>query len=423
MGRFLALVGSTAAVLLGATPLSAAETLSLAHVLEVVRAHNPALEGARARADAAAALPARAGAYDDPVVSWEAWNIPESFAVDRADNNIVRVSQKIPFPGKRTLAADVARRAADAAGHDASATELEVATTAKRAYTELWRTHALRMVMDRDRALAERIAHVVEQRYGLGQATQTDALRAQVELAHAVGDLRTADLAIDDARSALAAVMSVGLADVTGLPADPPPPGLPEAPAILAERALASRPELASQDATIAQESTGLRLAQKGYLPDFEVSFGRFINSGRDDGFGASASMTVPLVWKGKYDAGVAEASARVVSAEAERRRVSDAIRRDVEQAYVRARTALVQHDLFGATHVPHAEQMLRVAEAAYASSDSDLTTLLEAMRNVAQVHLEHVNATADFEKAWADLERAVGSDLPRASAKEHRHD
>jgi hypothetical protein len=41
-------------------------------------------------------------------------------------------------------------------------------------------------------------------------------------------------------------------------------------------------------------------------------------------------------------------------------------------------------------------------------------------------VHLEHVMATADFEKAYADLERAVGAELPRtrrpASGRTH-HD
>ncbi|HSL66129.1 MAG TPA: TolC family protein, partial [Gaiellaceae bacterium] len=63
----------------------------------------------------------------------------------------------------------------------------------------------------------------------------------------------------------------------------------------------------------------------------------------------------------------------------------------------------------------PHAEQALRVTEAAYVAGETDLTTLLETVRNVERVHLEHVMAAAEFEKAYADLERAVGADLPRA--------
>ena len=114
MGRHPALVARIiGCTLLAAPALGAAESLSLAHVLDVVRARNPAIAGAQARADAAAAIPARMAAYDDPVFTWEAWNVPESVAIDRADNNILRVSQRIPFPGKRTLAGEMAAREAD----------------------------------------------------------------------------------------------------------------------------------------------------------------------------------------------------------------------------------------------------------------------------------------------------------------------
>jgi len=414
MGRHPALVARITACMLAAPSLGAAESLSLAHVLDVVRARNPSIAGSQARADAAAAIPARTSAYDDPVVSWEAWNVPESFAIDRADNNIVRVSQRIPFPGKRTLAGEMAAREAEAMQHDAGAVALDAVTLAKRAYADLWRAHRTLAVAQRDFALTERTARLVEQRYATSATTQVDVLRAEVEVSHASGELRTAEIAIDEARSVLRAVMSDPDAQL-GVPEDPPIPSLPASPSALVERAMHERPELAARDSAIARESTGARLAEKGYLPDFEVSVGRFVNHDASDGFGAMASMTVPLVWKGKYDAGVAEARARVISAEADRRRTVDDVRRDVEQAYLRAKAALIQHDLFAGTHVPHAEQALRVTEAAYVGGNADLTPLLETVRNVERVHLEHVAAAATFERAYADLERAVGADLPRA--------
>jgi outer membrane protein TolC len=81
-----------------------------------------------------------------------------------------------------------------------------------------------------------------------------------------------------------------------------------------------------------------------------------------------------------------------------------------------------VLHDLFASTHVPHAEQALRVTEAAYVAGDLDLTALLETARNAERVHLEHVGAAADFERAYADLERAVGTDLPRSGDERGGH-
>ena len=412
---------------LGIAAPAVAESISLVHVLDAVRAQNPAIAGARARADAAAAVPRRAAAWDDPVVSWEAWNVPESFAIQRADNNIIRLSQRIPFPGKRALAGEMAARDADQMRHDTGTTELDAVMLAKRAYADLWRAHHGLVVTRRDAGLAERASRLVEQRYATGGAEQVDVLMAQVEVSHTEGALRSAEIAVDDAWAALAAVMSGATDGPPPIPEDPPRPALPGAIAPLIDRALQERPELGARGDAIAREATGSRLAAKGYLPDFEVSVGRFLNNGTADGFGAMASMTVPLVWKGKYDAAVAEANARLVAAQADRRRTADEIRRDVTQSYLRAKSALVQHDLFAGTHVPHADQALRATEAAYVTGAATLTSLLTTVREVERVHLEHVNATADFEKAYADLERAVGAELPRgpspSSHKESPHD
>ena len=428
MGRHLARAAwITACLTLGLPAPGTAESLSLARVLDVVRAQNPTIAGANARADAAAAIPGRMRAWDDPVVSWESWNVPESIAIDQADNNILRLSQRIPFPGKRTLAGEMAAREAEAMHHDAGAVELDALTRAKRAYAELWRAQRSLAVMRRDAALAERTSRLVAQRYATGGAEQTDVLMAEVEVSHAEGTLRTAALAIDEAWAVLAAVMSVTSDDLPPTVAAPPDPWLPDTAITLVERALQERPEVAAREATIARETTGARLAGKGYLPDFEVSVGRFLNHDTANGFGAMASMTVPLAWKSKYDAGVAEANARIIAAEADRRGMTDEVRRDVMQAFLRAKAALVQHDLLARTHVPHAEQALRVTEAAYVAGGPPLTTLLATVRELERVHLEHVAAAAEFAKAYADLERAVGVDLPRRSGEagreEHRHD
>src|SRR5262249_26348401 len=213
--------------------------------------------------------------------------------------------------------------------------------------------------------------------------------------------------------------------DPLGVPQEPlmrePPPTADD----LIEAALANRPELAAQAATIAGRQRAVALAHKAYLPDFEVSVGRFINAGRSDGFGTMASVTVPIANKAKYDAGISEANARVASAEADRRRIEDAVRRDVEQSWLRVRTAKLRHDLQASTHLPQAEQAMQVTESAYASGGVDLLALLDTLRAVEAVHLEHLDAGAEYEMAWADLERAVGEPLPIASQGEEarRHD
>jgi outer membrane protein TolC len=407
----VSLLGSLALAPVGA--LADADVVHLDTILADALAQNPEIRAARARATAAAAMPARASAWDDPTASFETWNAP-SARIDRADNNIFRLAQRIPFPGKRALAGAIAARDADAARSDADAVALDVAAAVKRAYWDLWQAHQTLHVYEREKDLVQGISRITEQKYGVGDVAQPDVLQAQVELTRVIHRVTTQALAIDAARAELNALASRPPDAPLGTPVDDPRPTLVATPAELADVALRSRPELAAQAASVAREEDAVRLARRDRYPDFEVNVARFVNYNARDGYGGMLSVTIPLAHRAKYDAGIDEANARLASSEADLRRLQDRVRREVEQAYVRARTALVQHDLFATTHVPQAEQALRVTESAYEAGRIDFLRLLESARTIEMVHVEHLGAAADFERACADLERAVGTSVPR---------
>ena len=338
--------------------------------------------------------------------------MPNSFRMDRADNNIFRISQKLPFPGKRRLAGAVAEREADVSRHIAEGTALDAVSEVKRAYFDLWEAHEKLLVYSRDKEILQRFARVAESRYGTGDVTQSDVLRAQTEVTHVANQVATGTLAIDTARADLNALMSRAPDAPLAIPEEPEPPRLTLTSQALLELARQQRPELAAQSAAVAREETAIELAHRNYWPDFEVNFSRFLNSEEDDGFGLMGTVTIPFAYRSKYDAALSEAQARLDVARAERRRVEDVIARQVQQAFLRARTAELQHNLFVTTHIPQAEQSLHVTEAAYQTGSVDLLALLDSARAIEAAHLEHIEAAADFERAIVDLERAIGSDL-----------
>src|SRR5438552_2498450 len=172
------------------------------------------------------AKPAHVSAYDDPMISYEAWNAPESFRVDHADNNIFRLSQKIPFPGKRSLAGTMAERDAAIAEQNLRSVELDAIAAATRAYYDLWMVHQDILIYSRDKDLVERVAKVAEQKYAVGQVCEPDVLRAQVELTRLINRVTTETLAADSARAALNALLSRADDDPLAIPADPPEPRL-----------------------------------------------------------------------------------------------------------------------------------------------------------------------------------------------------
>ena len=173
--------------------------LRLEDFLQAVREHNPDIQAARERLQAARTKPAQASAYDDPMVSWEVWNAPEAFHISAADNNIVRLSQKLPFPGKRSLAGHMAARDADIAEQMARSVELDVMNGATKAYYDLWMTHQNILIYSRDKELIEHFAKIAETKYGLGRI-QPDVLRAQVERTRLINRVNTETISAESER-------------------------------------------------------------------------------------------------------------------------------------------------------------------------------------------------------------------------------
>ncbi len=390
------------------------DALHLAQVLAEAQERNPELRAARDRAKAMASIPAQVSAYDDPMLSYEAWNIPESLRIDRADNNIFKISQKIPFPGKRRLAGEVAAHEAEQTSHAADEVALDIIASVKHSYYELWQAHERLSVFAREKGLLEGFTHVAEQKYAAGATSQADVVRAQVELTHQINMIQTERLAIHTTGAALAALLSRAHDEPLGIPDSPGVPALGQTSAALTRLAMEKRPDIAARRAGIAREEGAIELAERNHLPDFEFSVGRFVNYGMNDGFGASASVTLPFVNHEKYSAGVTEAMLRLSAAKAERRQIDDRVQREVEQAYLRAQTALWQVDLFTNTHVPQIEQALRVTEAGYQTGSVGFLDLIDTLRRLEEIHLDDIGARTEFEIAYADLERAVGEDLPR---------
>lgn len=415
---------AAATVILGglAAPPSVAEeapkTVRLADLIEEARNANPEIRAARERSTAARFAPSRVAAYEDPMFTYEAFNTPESLNLRRTDNNILKLSQKIPFPGKLGLAGTAAQRDADMAAEDLRMAELEVVSAVKRAYYDLWKAGEDAGIYARDEDLVARFAKIAEQKYAVGMVSQPDVLRAQVELTRLVSRVTTAALAVDGARAELNALLSRPADEALGVVEPPPGSRLDATPEGLTETALRRRPEVASQQAAIARDETNVRLARLGYLPDFDVTLERFFNSGREDGFGAIVSISLPFAYKSKYDAAASEAKARLAGTEADSRRIEDRVRKEVRQAYLRARTAQLERDLYRTTHVPQAEQALQASEISYQTGKIDFLSLIDSLRAIEAVHVEHVEAEAEFEKAFADLERAVGEPIERGEAR-----
>ncbi len=397
----------------GETALSE-EALKLEAVLSYAQEHNPSIQAARDRFVAAQERPARVSALDDPVFTYEGFNLPENFDLTRTDNNILKLSQKLPFPGKRRLRGEIAMHEAAITKEELRMVEVMTRAEVKKAYYDLWQVQQNLVVYSRDKELMAQFATIAEKKYAVGLSSQPDVLRAQVELTRLINRVTTETLKLEEVKARLNELLSRAPEDPLGVPQDVPKPEVRQTLTELAELALKTRPEIAARAVTIDRDSAALALAQKAYLPDFEVYVERFFNGGRKDGVGLIFSATIPLAYREKYAAGVAEARAQLSAGKADLRAAQNKALAEVKSALVRAQIAAELVTLFSQTHLPQAEQALASSRISYQTGKVDFLSLLDSLRVVEQVHLEHLAAAADFEKAYADLERAVGQELPR---------
>jgi outer membrane protein TolC len=390
------------------------EALPLDAVLAYAQEHNPTIHAARARMLAAQERPTQASALDNPMFTYEGFNIPENFDLTRTDNSILKLSQKLPFPGKRRLRGEIATHEATIVREELRRAEIMTRTEAKKTYYDLWQVHQNLLIYSREKELTAQFAAIAEKKYAVGQVSQPDVLRAQVELTRLINRVTTQTLKLGGVRAMLNGLLSRPPEAPLGVPYEAPTPVVRQTLAELTELTLKNRPEITANAAAIARDTATLALSRKSYFPDFEVYVERFFNSGRKDGVGVSFSATIPLAYRQKYDAGVAEATARLDASKADLRAAQDAALAEVKSALVRAQIAAELVALFSHTHIPQAEQALDSSRIGYQTGKVDFLSLIDSLRVVEQVHLEHIAAAADFEKAYADVERAVGQALPR---------
>jgi outer membrane protein TolC len=390
------------------------EQLSLDVVLAYAQEHNPTLQAAKHRVMAAQERPVQVSALDDPVFTYEGFNIPENFDLARTDNNILKFSQKLPFLGKRRLRGEIAAHEVAVAREEMRRVEVMTRADVKKAYYDLWQVHQNLLVYAREKELAAQFATIAEKKYAVGQASQANVLRAQVELTRLITRVTTQTFKLGEVGAMLNGLLSRPPEGPLGIPQDAPKPIVRQTLAELTELMLNNRPDVIAKSVAIDRDSTALTLTRRAYFPDFEVHIGRFFNAGGRDGIGVLFSATIPLAYREKYDAGVAEASARLSASKVDLRAAQDIALAEVKGALVRAQTAVELVTLFTQTHIPQAEQTLASVRMSYQTGEVDFLSLIDSLRVIEQVQLEHIAAATDFEKAYADLERAVGQPLPR---------
>ncbi len=393
---------------------SAREPILLQNLLRSAVAHNPEIQAARQQWEAASHRIPQARALDDPSLSVQWWNTPESLNLGQSQNTIIGLSQKLPFPGKLALKEDVASRSARIAELALLAKERDITARLKRGYYELWYAHKAIQIHHEQISLLSTFLESALAKFRTGKGSQTDVLKAQVELSTVHQQLPVLEQRRETAEGAVNTLINQDPRTPLGQPQEPSAVRFDKDLDELFRAAATTRPEVQAAGLTIERNERAHALAQRQYYPDVTVGVQRFQNYQAQDGFGAMIGVNLPFsFWsKPKYDAGVQEAAASVAAARADLQSWENLTKFQIRDVLAKVRAAWEVGVLYRTTVLPQARGSLASARAAYRTGRTDFLNLLEADRAVRDFELASARALADWQQRIAELEQVVGADF-----------
>lgn len=387
---------------------------------------NPGLRAQRANLAAAQQRPSQARALPDPTADIEFMNLAvdgSSGSKSLTEGVSVGVTQMLPFPGKRDLAAKAAQGEVSIEEARLILMERELRAEVLEAAYRSAMVRDLLQLNDRRREALSLAASGALSRYAAGAASQSEVLSAQSAVTRAAAERHDLESQRDIVRARLENLLAgpVDAAALEELELAQPAPLPPLAPLLARAGERAPAVAVAQTEAELAERLT--EAVQRSFKPDFMVG-GRYrfndMTMGGKDYVTAMFGMTLPYFHrKDRYGPALEEAVFRREGAREGTRQAENDARYALAEAYRGAARAIDLLALYDQGLLPQARQTYEASLWAYQTGRADFDALLTALTDLFGVQSEAVMARADYHEGVAAMEAILGGPLaapPRPS-------
>lgn len=384
---------------------AAGPPLTLRALIAEVLERNPRAHEAEASVEVSRSSALAAGAFEDPMLSYALAPLSLAPGAHRFGQT-ARLSQRLPFPGKRGAEIEIAEARTRASLAERRLTREQLALTAAMRFTELYALHHALDVHQTHRLLLEELRVSAEARYRAGLARQDELLEAQLAIAEL------------DADEALHLGMRHATrAELNGLlrraPSTPLP--APQVDVELAEttedgRMTASgRPELAAIEAERTRAEAETRRVARDAFPDVELmaEYSSMWDM-PEHRFMVGLGLAIPLQ--------LGRRAAEREATRAEERRASHALEAESDRAAAELAAARARHEASKARArlqrdrtLPLARARVTAARASFLTGQAPLAAALEAERALRTQEIAFHTALADVALREAELRFARG--------------
>jgi cobalt-zinc-cadmium efflux system outer membrane protein len=411
-----------------AQPLPAANSnsepgLSLQAALEIALANNQALAGTRSQAAALATVPSQQGALPDPMLGFNAINLPtDTFNLDQEPMTQMQISlsQKFPFPGRRGLQNEAAEKDAAAAAILVDERTIQIAARVRSTWWQLTYLDQAIEIVQQNQSLMRDFIEIAQTKYKVGQGLQQDVLLAQLELSKLLNRQLPLEGMRDSAEADLNALMDRPAAQAIAIAAESANTQLPELPpqSDLLELALDSRPLLDVEREKMEAARLRVDVARKKAYPDFTLGAAYGFRDGTDptgrelpDLMTFRVGFNLPIYSSSKQDRAIEQRDSNYLTS---KHNFNDALRTiesDVSRYQARYNAARDQVALYSGAIIPQARQTVSAMLSAYQVNKVDFLNVLNAQLTLYNAQISYWEALSSAKRSLANLAAAVGSE------------
>ncbi|HVQ43336.1 MAG TPA: TolC family protein, partial [Vicinamibacterales bacterium] len=287
----------------------------------------------------------------------------------------------------------------------------EVRNDVRHAYYEVVAADERARIADDLRGLAERARNAARARVNAGDVPQSDLTQAELVLANSENDVAAARGEASATRADLNALLGQAV-DVPLTLTDTLTAGaLPSAADALAQ-ATAGNGELRVLDRRLAEQTARVDLTKSLRTPDIAAG-GSFVYDAEPEfryGWRVSFGVTLPIL--ASHKPAVVFEEGTLARLQAERAAIIARISGGIGAALARATAARERITRYEGTILPLAAEAERQAQAAYTGGQTGLTALVQALQLARDTRQRGLDAGLDYQRALADLERAIGAPI-----------
>ncbi len=410
--------------------LSAAQQTNSSTVDDLVRmgiAQNRELLSIRERITEAQGLARQAGVRPIPLLSITGATGRPLGTIGEEEYG-ASVSQTVETSGKRAKRIEVATFAIGQAEAELQERSASLAYDIRAAVAELRAERQKLKLLDDLSPVNQDALRLTEARVKEGDVAPLEANLLKVEINRSLVLRRSAVGRL--------AVAETNLKKLTGMSANQPIPALSEDIAktddldAMKRRALEARSDLRAARLLEGQNRAGVDLAKANAKPDLSFNAGYARQYSQfDNVFGQtptgtsvpikdrtdvlSFGVSIPLRTSRSSAGDIQAATARASGASLKREFLERTIPLEVEGAYQQLLTAQSSLDLLRSGVVEPSAANLTVIREAYKLGQLRLLDVLNEQRRLVDNELAYIDAQADAARSWAELQRAIGGNLP----------